>query len=188
MPSLETWFDEHLSHVEAGDAPCLQVLRLISGFDPRMRSDRWFVMIESKAFQAVLDESGYKAADENDVFVFAGYMGKVADWAKFTHDWGDIIRNHPELEDTEVVKGLVRFTGPYSDHRAIKLVKAVTDNLALGSIRWLLPYREYRSVVVTIIGGLAETRIFIFFFAAACALSPIGVAPPHSERNARSVL
>jgi hypothetical protein len=119
----------------------------------------------SEVFQAVLDESGYKAANPkypDDVFVFAGYIGKVADWANFTHAWQPIIESHPELEDTNFVKKLMRWEGRKSDDRAIALMKAVTDNDKLGSIRWMLPYQEFRKVIDIHQKGGDEN---IYFFA-----------------------
>ena len=63
-----------------GDAPCIQIRRLISGFDPAVRRERWFAIMSTEAFQAVLDKSGYEADDPrypDDVFVFAGYIGRI---------------------------------------------------------------------------------------------------------------
>ena len=107
-------------------------------------------------FQAVVDESGYEAADPRypeDVFVFAGYIGKIADWANFTHAWKPIIEDHPELEDAEVVKKLMRWKGTKSDPRAMSLVTPIVENPRLGSIRWRLPYRALREGAKVAPGG-----------------------------------
>jgi hypothetical protein len=123
--------------------------------------------MDCESFQAVLDESGYEADDPkypDDLFVFAGYFGKVADWEKFTHDWDAILTTNPELKDADVVKKLFRHRKSKSDARALKLLSAVTDNRDLGAVRWQLPYLEYRKVVVThILGGDENLYVFAWF-------------------------
>jgi hypothetical protein len=123
-------------------------MRFVAGLDPKVREFRWFVVVDfNDIFQAVVDESGYAAADcryPNDALVFAGYVGKIADWANFTHAWKAIIEDHPELNDTEFVKALMRWKGSKSDPRAMALMNAVVENPRLGSIRWTLPYRALR--------------------------------------------
>jgi hypothetical protein len=121
----------------------------------------------AEPFQVVLDESGYKAADPkhpNDVFVFAGYIGKVADWTSFTRAWQPIFEKYPELHKTKVVKQLMRWTGPYSSPLALALIKSVVENNGLGSIRWRLPYANYRKAVPTqILGGDENIYVFAWF-------------------------
>jgi hypothetical protein len=173
--------DEHLSH---GDkAPCIQIRRLVSGFDPRLRKSRWIVIVDAEIFQAVLDESGYGGGAENfrypdDVFIFAGYIGKVADWETFTHAWDGILTTYPELKDVDFVKGLVRFQGRFSDPRAVELMKAVTDIPGLGSVRWRLPYSAYRSVVLTqLLGGNEAMYFFAWFGVLSQLLATISMIP-----------
>jgi hypothetical protein len=124
-------------------------MRSIAGVDPKAREYRRLVIMDfNDIFQAVVDESGYEAADRrypDDVFVFAGYIGKIVDWANFTRSWEPIIEAHPELEDSKFVKKLMRWSGSKSDSRALDLMNAVVMNVGLGSIRWRLPYRELRA-------------------------------------------
>ncbi len=139
--------DEHLSH---GDkACCIQIRLYLAGHDPRVCERTWFVMLHSEVFQAVVDESGYGAADPNDTFIFAGYIAKVADWENFTHAWDAIFSKHPELGDADYVKQLARWTGSKSDNRMITLMKIITGDPRFGSIRWRLPYAAYRAANVT---------------------------------------
>lgn len=137
--------------------------------------------MDSEVFQAVLDESGYEAADSNyrdDVFVFAGYIGKLVDWAAFTHAWQRIIDTHPELQEVEFVKGLMRWKGRYSDPRAVDLVKSVIENNGLASIRWRLPYKEYRKVVVThALGSNENIYVFAWFAVLMMAIGIISAMP-----------
>ena len=92
--------------------------RLVSRHAPATRELRWIVIVDSEPFQAVLDESGYGASDTDaahDVFVFAGYIGKVRDWENFAHRWRAIVADNPKLESANTVKALFRWCGPYSD-------------------------------------------------------------------------
>jgi hypothetical protein len=157
--------DEHVNH--GNHAPCIQIRRLVSGHYSTIRRRRWIVIMTGEPFQAMLDESGYAASDPNhpnDVFVFAGYVGTVKDWEDFTHAWEPILDAEPELRDARFVKKLVRWQGRWSDPRAVKLMKVVTDNRDLGSIRWRLPYRDYRSVVLTNAMGGDENLYFFAWF------------------------
>lgn len=139
------------------------------------------MVVGSEAFQAILDESGYEADNArylNDVFVFAGYIGKATDWAKFTHDWQLIIEAHPELQDAGFVKALMRWKGRISSPQALSLMKCVVDNTGLGSIRWRLPYSEYRKVVVThLLGGEENIYIFAWFAVLMQAIAVISMTP-----------
>jgi hypothetical protein len=122
----------------------------VSGHDPTKRHATVIVVLDSEIFQATLDESGYRAADAkypDDAFVFAGYIGKVVDWENLGHVWQLLVVKFPELQDAEFVKALMRWTGPKSDHRAVALMDAVVENRNLGSVRWILPYREFRSAL-----------------------------------------
>jgi hypothetical protein len=138
---------------------------------------------ENEVFQAVLDESGYEAADPkypDDAFVFAGYMGTASDWADLTHAWKPIIEAHPELENTNVVKRLLRGGRHHTSWspKAIALMKAVVDNKALGSIRWKLPYQEYRKVVVThSLGGDENIYVFAWFAVLLTSIAAISAIP-----------
>jgi hypothetical protein len=146
---------------------------------------QWLIAMDSEIFQAVLDESGYEAADSrhpNDAFVFAGYMGKVSDWANFTHSWKPIIDQHPELRDTDFMKALMRWHGGRSHPLAVDLMKAVTDNNGLGSIRWTLPYREFRKVVRAREHGLKE---HVYFFAFSAVLFQVLGTVLQAESDAR---
>jgi hypothetical protein len=140
-------------------APCIQIRALVYGLDPKLRASSWIVTLDGDIFQAVLDESGYGASGPNDVFVFAGYMGKVVDWENFTHGWNDVIARHPELENAEFVKGLARWDGPYSDPRMLELMKVVTDNRGLGSVKWQLSYPAYR---LGTSGTGVDERVYLF--------------------------
>lgn len=115
------------------------------------------------SFQAVLDESGYRAAAKSDVFVFGGYVGKSIDWANAGHRWSEILKIHPDLDDADLIKGLVRWQGRYSDPRVVKLMRAVTDCPGLGSIRWKLPYAEYCSGVPAQLSSDHSLYFFAWF-------------------------
>ena len=109
--------------------------------------------------KAVMEQAIHAA---HDVFVFAGYIGKVRDWENFAHRWRAIVADNPKLESANTVKALFRWCGPYSDWRAIRLMSAVISDPHLGSIRLKLPYKEYRSVVLTHLLGGKEN---LYFFA-----------------------
>jgi uncharacterized protein DUF3800 len=140
------------------------------------------VTLDSETFQAVLDESGYAGGADrrypDDVFVFGGYIGKVIDWEHLTHAWDNILTTHPELKDADFVKALVRWKGRFSDPRAIKLMKAVTDIPGLGSVRWRLPYSAYRSAVLTqMLGGNEAMYFFAWFGILSQLLATISMTP-----------
>jgi len=178
----ENGIAEHLSHLEGGPACCLQIMRFITGLDPKVREYRWLVAMDFEIIQAVVDESGYAAADArypDDVFVFAGYMGSIIDWAHFTHAWKPVIEEHPELQDAEFVKGLMRWQGPKSDPRALALMNAVVKCRHLRSVRWKLPYRAIREGA-----NRAPGEEEMYFFAWSAVLTH-AVATILQIRNAR---
>jgi len=76
----------------------------------------------------------------------------------------------------------MRWQGKKSDPRAVALMKAVADNNGLGSIRWTLPYGEFRKVVQAREQGRKE---HLWFFAFSAVLFQIMGTVLHADPEAR---
>jgi len=163
-------------------APLLWLPSLLAGFDPRVRAERRLVFVSAEVFQASLDETGYQAADPKypkDAFVFAGYVGKEADWGKFIQDWEPKLKNDPYLADAKTLKRLFRRRGRWSDPRSVDLMRMVTSNSGLWSVRWTLPYCEYREGILARAADDGEKGLYFFAWLAVLArlLSEIREVP-----------
>ena len=164
-PSLSE--DEHLSH--ANTAPCIQIRRLVSGYDPAVRRGRWILVMAGEAFQAVLDESGYQAGRSQASrrrICFCGVSWHRKRLGRLRPRLGAYSTREPEgMSDACTVKKLVRWHGPLSDNDTVQTIKAAIEKEnGLASIRWRLPYNAYRAVVLNRIVGAEENLYFHAWF------------------------
>lgn len=75
--------------------------------------------------------------------------------------WEPVLKGNPELSDIGKFKALVRWEGSQSDDRIVRLFDSLTSDSAFGSVRWRLPFSEYRTVVLNYAMGEPE-NIYTF--------------------------
>jgi hypothetical protein len=131
-------YDEHLQHGDS--APCVQIRRLVSGFERSNRERR--LMIPLVAPQLVVDESGYGQKGLTEAFVFAGFIGDVHQWEDFTHYWAPIMsEDRPWTADR-----LKRNRGKKDHPRILRLIEAIGKS-GIARIQFRIPDSDYQIAV-----------------------------------------
>src|SRR4051812_24173169 len=69
------------------------ILALVCGLAPKRRESQLLLML-----QAFVDESGVG----EPILALAGCIAKPADWARFAHDWQEILDMHPRWKRSKM--------------------------------------------------------------------------------------
>jgi hypothetical protein len=128
-------YDEHLTH--GGDAPCIQIRALVSGFSARVRIERQVVVGE--IIQLAVDESGHGQSGHDEAFLFAGYVGSVPDWENFTHGFDALLHESPAMTPREF-KRQVRSPNP--DSRIIRSID-LANECSLRGFRYKINHNVF---------------------------------------------
>jgi hypothetical protein len=183
--SLENLNNERDKHLSCGDkAPCIQIRRLTSGLPERLRSKRWFVIL-----QVGLDESGHGQTGPHEAFVFAGYVGPVTLVETFTHAW-DAILNIPPAMSVRTLKKRLR--SGHIDPRVVSLAQVISP-CELHGVRFKVAqddYAEMAEELAQMVVDHPERSAYLFdstnpyFFAFIAVLTNL-IAPIRDDPDAK---
>jgi len=112
--------DPHLAHGD--DASCIPIRALVSGLSEAARLARWFAV--ATIVQMLTDESGHGQTGHDQAFIFAGFVGPVSHWERFSHEFDRLLKSAPAMGPREFKKQ-VRRENP--DKRIIRAVELMTE-------------------------------------------------------------
>jgi hypothetical protein len=127
--------DPHLGHGE--DAPRVSTRALVSGLSEAACLESWLAV--ATIIQMVTDESGHGQIGPDQAFIFAGFVGPVPHWERFSHEFTRLLKRNPAMSPREF-KTQVRRENP--DERVLRSVQMISD-CSLHGFRFKIAHDDF---------------------------------------------
>jgi hypothetical protein len=116
---------------------------------------------------AYFDASG--SMGDSPVFVMAGYLGRVADWEKFTPKWQAALDAPKKIDYFKMSEAWARrgeFLGWREEDRdaRLKLLAPITNEYAMGAIASVVPVEAWKKHFVGRMANTYHDRPYFFSF------------------------
>jgi hypothetical protein len=132
--------------------PAVHLWRLVSGFPPGKRENRWFMILFP---QAAIDDSG--SEPQSPTFILAGFAAPFGAWLSFSQAWQSVLDKTPKLEyfkmsEAASLSGQFHrrrgWTERKRDTRVLEFAQVARDHAALR-IHASMPSKLFRKYVTS---------------------------------------